>query len=169
MDTKELEFWGNFFLSAAKGQQDLDSWSQWLRKGADGATTGAEAMKALWAQMTQSPPTGSPVGPFGDWATAGETFLRSYEQMAEMLGMVPRAEHDKLKKAYADLEQKFRKQVEIIHGLRERLHLAEEKDPPGDSVEELMRQSGEQFQQFVSDCMSLFTPPAGTPKQGKQD
>ena len=36
MDKNFLEFWGNFFINAAKGQQQLEDMGQWMSQGFKG-------------------------------------------------------------------------------------------------------------------------------------
>ncbi|MDT8274395.1 MAG: hypothetical protein RRA35_14475, partial [Desulfomonilia bacterium] len=47
MDKEFMEFWGNFFLAAAKGQQQFEDMVKWLR----GNVSGAQEVTDLFTKL----------------------------------------------------------------------------------------------------------------------
>jgi len=169
MNPDVLEFWGNFLLAAARGQAHVEAMSKWARESMSGAMTGAEDFNVLFANWFGTGASAPEAVPqlVEAWEKLGQPLRASWEELAGLMGMVPAQKYEELEAQCRDLQEKLKTQVEVIHKLREQLHLARDHPPPAESVEELLRRQGDSFQQFVNDCMSLFVSPAD--KKGNED
>ncbi len=90
MDRQFLEFWGNFLLNAAKGQQPLEDMGKWM----GGRFTGFDALSNLFQKVyglekveEESPDY------LKMWTGAREDFTKSFKDYLALLGVVPREEH----------------------------------------------------------------------------
>ncbi len=113
MDRKFLEFWGNFLLNAAKGQEQAENFGRLLQ---DGFKT-FEQQLSLFQKLYGLDKKPDPSTPYAEmWAKAASDFTKSYQEFLGLMGVVPRddyealsREHEILKKKYAALEDKLRR------------------------------------------------------------
>ena len=113
MDRKFLEFWGNVLLSAAKGQEQVETLS---RLAGEGFKT-FEQQLALFQKFYGLDRKPDPAAPYAEmWKKAAEDFVQSYQEFMGLMGMVPREdyealarEHEALKKKVEELEESLRK------------------------------------------------------------
>ena len=159
MDRKFLEFWGNFLLSAAKGQEQVEFLG---RLAGEGAKT-FEQQLALFQKFYEFDKKPDPATPYAEmWAKAASDFVKSYREFMGFMGMVPREDYE----ALARENEALKKKVEDLETSLKRGR----KKPGGRDVdpsevvkgfEGLMRKQAEQFQALMASYGKLYE--AGTP------
>jgi len=154
VDRKFLEFWGNFLLNAAKGQEQVESMNRMVRDG----FKGFEQQLSLFQKLYGLDKKPEPSDPYAEmWAKAASDFTKSYQEFLGLMGVVPRedyealsGEHEALKKKYAALEEKLR---------RGRAKPGGSEIGPSEVVkgfEGLMNKQAEQFQALMSSYGKLY-------------
>jgi hypothetical protein len=150
LDKQFLEFWGNLFLSAARGQRQLDEFSRWMSQG----MSGFRGLNDMFRQFYGLGREGS--GDAVDWNTARDSFDKAYRAYLDTLGVVPAADYLALKKQLEALQKKAQDQEAALRKLR--LELSESKMAQGDVVrgfQELIEVQSEQFRE-LTDSFSRF-------------
>jgi hypothetical protein len=148
MDTKFMEFWGNFLLNAAKSQQQLEDMTKWMKDGFSGFEEFSSLFQKVYGleKVDQESPDYSKL-----WAGAQENFTKSFKDYLALLGVVPLDEHLALVNKYETLKEKAASQEETIKHLR--MLFAEGKKEEFQEVsgrfEELAKKQGEQFQKLI--------------------
>ncbi len=148
MDKYFLEFWGNFLLSAARGQEQFKDLSNWMQQG----FRGYEELTKLFqkAYGLDRSAEGTP-DYLRAWVNAQEDFKRSFNGYLALLGVVPRDEHLALIRKYEELKEKVASQEETIRHLRILLAEAKGLDNEGAAqhIDSLIKRQGEQFQKLM--------------------
>lgn len=152
MDSKFLEFWGNYMLAAAKGQQQIDDLYKWMEQGFSG-------FKDLTATFRDYYDLDSNRRQNGDsddaWQTAADGFRNSYEAYLNLIGAVSKQKFRELEQKVVALEEKLAERDETITILRDLL--AEKGTYQGETVKALQdlvnKQAGafESFMKSISD------------------
>jgi hypothetical protein len=154
MDSKFLEFWGNFLLNAAKGQEQAESMNRMVQEG----FKTFEQQLSLFEKFYGLDKKPDPTTPYAEmWAKAASDFAKSYQEFLGLMGTVPREdyealakEHEALKKRAADLEVTLR---------REKKKTGSGEADPTEVVkgfEGLMKKQTEQFQALVASYGKLY-------------
>jgi hypothetical protein len=154
MDRKFLEFWGNFLLNAAKGQEQAESLNRMVREG----FKTFEQQLSLFEKFYGLDKKPDPSTPYAEmWAKASTDFAKSYQEFLGLMGTVPREdyealarEHEALKKKAADLEEALR---------RGKKKTGSGEADPSEVVkgfEGLMQKQTEQFQALVASYGKLY-------------
>jgi len=154
MDRKFLEFWGNFLLNAARGQEQAESLNRLVREG----FKTFEQQLSLFEKFYGLEKKPDPSTPYAEmWAKAASDFAKSYQEFIGVMGMVPREdyetlarEHEALKKKTADLEEALRRGKKKAGG-RE-MDTAE----IAKGFEGLMKKQAEQFQSLMASYGKLY-------------
>ncbi len=114
MDSKFLEFYGNFLLNAAQGQKQFEELSDWLHEGYNGFMEIEDALKK-YNKMT---------GFQNDINQDKEelkqemdSFFSSFSTHVKQMGWIPEKEHNDLKKKYETLKKKIVEQQKTIDQL----------------------------------------------------
>lgn len=162
MDRKFLEFWGNFLLGAAKGQEQVETLG---RLASEGART-FEQQLALFQKFYGLDKKPDPSSPYAEmWTKAASDFMKSYQEFMGLMGMVPRddfealsRENEALKKKVEDLEESLRRGEKRPGG--------KDMDPAEvvKGFEGLMKKQAEQFRALMSAYGKLYE----TGKPGKR-
>jgi hypothetical protein len=160
MDKNLLEFWGNFFLTAAKGQKQVEEISKMTKSGMWGMPDMSDMMSAspgmdVFAKASNEY--------FKLFTRTNEEVQRSIKDFLALMDLVPR-------KDYLDLREEFeayKKSVEEKNKGNMGKMLGEEMSLQAQglrSFEELMRNQTKQFQDLMTNFTKLVnqsqTPPA---------
>jgi len=155
MDTQFMEFWGKFWLNAAKSQKQLEDMAEWMRCG----MTGFEELTSLFrkAYGLEKNELTSPDF-MKAWAAAQENFTKSFKDYLALLGVVPREEYLALARKYEELKEKVQSQEETIKHLRMLLSAASKEEFQGlaGQLEGLVQKQGEQFQNLMDSFSQAF-------------
>ena len=152
MDSKFLEFWGNYLLAAAKGQQQLEDLNQWIHQG----FKGFEELTTLFTKFYGlEHPRKENTGSALDWQKAADGFRDSFNAYLDLMGAVPRdkyqaleQKHDALIKKVADQEET----IKILRGL-----LAEEGTYQGETAKVFQDLANKQVDAFEAFMKSMAT------------
>ena len=144
MDRHFLEFWGNFLLNAARGQEQVEEMAKWIQQGFSGFEHLKGVFRDYYGLNEESPED------LKAWKKAESDFRKSLKDYLSLFGVVPVDEHLALVKKYEELKDKVVAQEETIRNLR---ILLEEKGFDQARVisgfQELMVEQGEQFRKLV--------------------
>ena len=117
MDRHFLEFWGNFLINAAKGQQQFDELTQWMHQGFKGfEELTALFRKAYGLEKPESTPEYQQT-----WHKATREFRESLNTYLSLLGVIPLSEHLALVEKYEALKKENADQLKTIQRLRDLL------------------------------------------------
>ena len=103
MDSKFLEFWGNFLLSAAKGQEQVESMTRLLR---DGFKTFEQQLSLFQKFYSLEEETESTAPGADMWTKAAADFMKSYQEFIGLMGVIPRENYDALSRENEELKKK---------------------------------------------------------------
>lgn len=170
MDKNFLEWWGNFLLSVARGQRQMDDMDRWLSQGFKGFPDLTAMMKRAYgvADDARKEPDAA-----AQWRKANEQFLESYGEFLDGMGVVPKADHLRLVKKYEALKEKAAEQEETIRHLR---MLKEERAPGGEEQEaavqgfqEILQRQTEQFQELMGSLSRFYGDSAPSSSEKEAD
>lgn len=165
MDSRFLEFWGNFLLSSAKGQKQMEDLARWMGQGFKAA--GFEDLTAMFTNaygLSDLDASGSP--DMHLWETAARQFRRSFEEYMVLMGMVPNAEHQQLREKYEALKEKCALQKETISHLRELLGVGKAgQDEVVKEFQAVLEKQSTQFQDLISSSTRFLKDTAESKKE----
>lgn len=165
MDKKFLEFWGNCFLNAAKGQEQIESLTRLMHEGFGAFEQQMDLFRRLYNfdEKVDSAPNDS------DFISqAAETYRKSYREFLDLFGLVSKEDYESL--------------AEKCEGLREKLAVLEKKtnNPkrPADGneietselvqgFESLMKKQTDQFQELMQSFANIKRTEA--PAKARED
>ena len=154
MDRQFLEFLGNFFLNAAKGQKQLEDMTQWIGGGLSGFDELSGMFRKFYG-INGLPPASSDYT--RAWEMASENFKKSYHEWLDLMNVIPKSEYQTLEKKCAALEKTVASQDETIRQLRKLL--SEKGLPYADTVKgftRMMEEQGHQFQELMDSLGKAF-------------
>lgn len=155
MDRQFLEFWGNFLLNAAKGQQLLEDMGKWMGSGFSGFDELTSLFRKIYGLEGVNRESSDYLKM---WSGAQEDFKKSFKDYLALLGVVPRDEYMALVKKYEELKEKCESQEETVRRLR--MLLSEAKTQEYQNVaghfEELVKKQGDQFQKVMHSLSQMF-------------
>ena len=149
MDRQFLEFWGNYLLAAAKGQQQLEDLNRWIHQGFGGF----EELTAMFKKFygLEHPPQEN-TDSTAAWQNAVAGFRNSFNAYLDLMGVVPRDKYQALEQKCAALQDKAADQEETIKVLRNLL--AEEGTYQGETVkvyQDLVKKQSDAFETLMRD------------------
>jgi len=147
MDRQFLEFWGNYLLSVAKGQKQLEDVTRWIHGGFSGVDELSALFKKYYGleEKSQDAPESSAA-----WERAAADFKKSFGDSFSIMGWVSKDEYRILEEENQVLKQKVEAQEETISRLRDLL-----KNPgtdPGqalDVLQDLINKQNAEFQKLM--------------------
>jgi len=152
LDKQFLEFWGNFLLSAAQGQRQVDEFARWLSQGMRGVSDLTAMFQQCYGLGNRRTEEQS------DWKTARNSFETAFRAYLDALGCVPKSDHMALQTQLQGLKQKTEEQEAALRKLRQ--ELAESRLAQGDVVrgfQELIQVQSEQFRELTDSFSRLIT------------
>ena len=167
MDSRFLEFWGNFLLSAARGQKQMEDMARWMNQGFKAA--GFEDLAAMFTRaygLAGPDPEKVPDADF--WQAAGQQFRSSFEEYMKLMGMVPREEHRRLEKKYEALKKECDAHKETISHLRELLGAGKAgQDEVISAFQAIIEKQSSQFRDLVDSSTRFMKEATATPEAKK--
>ncbi len=155
MDRQFLEFMGNFMLSAAKGQKQVEDMAKWMGFG----FAGFEELSSFFRKIYGlEEPKRESADYRNLWTGAMEHFSASFKEYLALFGAQPREDYLALVKKVEELKERVESQDETIRHLR--ILLAEAKKEEYQSVaghfEDLVQKQAEQFQNLMDSLGHVF-------------
>jgi hypothetical protein len=153
VDKKFLEFWGNFLIGVAQGQQRLEDLTRFLQ----GDFTQTETLTNIFFKAYGLENLKDQDTDFQKlWEQSRQEFQVSRRAYLSLLGGVPREDYAELEQRYEELQARATDQEEIIQQLRS---LLEGKGLDYGAVtrnfQELIRKQTETVQDFFSGLTEL--------------
>ena len=147
MDSQFLEFWGNYLLAAAKGQQQLEDLNQWIRQG----FSGFEELSTMFNKFYGlEPPAKEDSDSTKAWQDAADEFRDSFNAYLDLMGVVSKDKYCALEQKYAALQKTAAEQADTIKILRDLL--AEEGTYQGETAkvfQDLVQKQAEAFETLM--------------------
>jgi hypothetical protein len=164
MDRHFLEFWGNFLINAAKGQQQFDELTQWMHQGFKGfEDLTAMFRKAYGLEKAESTPEPEYQQ---NWHKATREFRESLNAYFSLLGVIPLSEHLALLEKYEALKKENAEQLETIQRLRDLLGQRDSgQTAVVENFKELVSRQNEQFQKLMDSFGSYVKEASGGAKK----
>lgn len=155
MDRHFLEFWGNFLINAAKHKKRLEDMAKWMQQGFEGFDELTAMFNKFYGLEHLKKDT---TAYMETWETASKSFLNSFKDYLDLMGMVPKDEHLALVKKYEELKEKVSAQEETINHLR--LLLEAEKTESQEKLVQgfydLIEKQSDQFQKTMEAFSFVF-------------
>ena len=153
MDKHFLEFWGNFLISVAKGQQQLEDLASFLQ----GNSPKPDRLADIFLKAYGLENLNDRQSEFQKmWEKSKQDFQESYRAYINILGVVPREDYAELARQCEELQAKVADQEETIKYLRS---LLEEKGLDytvmTKNFQELVKKQAETVQDFFSALADL--------------
>jgi hypothetical protein len=157
MDKNFLEFWGNFLLNAARGQEHLDDMNKCIHEGFKGFEQHTSLFRKYYGldRESESSPNYMEI-----WSKAAADFQNSYKEFLSLMGWVSKEEYLDLAEKYEALKEKSASHEETTRHLKM-------KSPARDidqgevvkGFEVLMEKQAEQFQELMKSFGQLYKEP----------
>ena len=147
MDSKFLEFWGNYMLAAARGQQQLEDLNKWMDRGFRGFKELSATFQKVYGLDANHDKDSESANA---WQLAADGFRNSYEAYLNLIGAVPNERYDELKQNIDELETKLAERDETITILRDLL--SEKGTYQGETVkalQDLVNKQAGAFESFM--------------------
>ena len=148
MDSKFLEFWGNYLLAAARGQKQLEDLNQWIDQG----FKGFEDLTAMFNKFYGITPSRKKDDETTRaWQSAAADFRNSFDAYIELMGLVSKDKYQALEEKFDALQKKAAEQEESIQILRKLL--AEDGTYQGETIkafQDLMNKQADAFETLMN-------------------
>ena len=148
MDRHFLEFWGNYLLSVAKGQKQLEDMTRWIHQGFKSADEMAVMFKKYYGleDCDRSKPESASA-----WEKAAADFGKSFSEYFRVMGWISTEEYQALEEKNRSLEEKIARQDQTIKRLKDLL-----SQPVIDQgltlnvLQDLIKKQSDEFQQLMT-------------------
>ena len=151
MDKNFMEFWGNFLLSAAKGQRQLHEMARWIDQGFSGLEDLDHMFRQFYSMNSESPDYPESL------KKAEADFRKSFEDTLTIFGVVPRDKHLELVKKHEELKEKVAAQEQTIKQLQTVLEgKGVDHANAANAFQELLQKQGDQFKQLLESFTELY-------------
>ncbi len=156
MDKRYLEFWGNFFLQAARSQEQMEELNRLARQGFHMAEAQWSLFRKFYG-LEDSVESGAAKG--GWWQKSFADFKEHYREFLELLGVVPKEEYDELAAKYEALKKEAADREKIGMKMPEELGYDQEELAKG--VQDLVSRQSEQFKELMRSFGQLYAKEDG--------
>jgi hypothetical protein len=155
MDNNFLETWGNMFMTAAKGQKQIDDFSKMMKEGIDAFQGKNALLCALPGLDALSQITSEYLKIFTEFSGEIQNSLKDY---LALLDLVPKKEYQELLKENEALKKSIeeKKRSKVGKMLDEELSLQTEGLK---SFEKLIKNQTEQFADLMTGFTTFFSQP----------
>jgi len=155
MNKAFYEFWGNYFLTLARGHQQTENLSALMNQGLEGMNDLAALFRRCYDIKADTATGKDPAS--SHWQSAMEDFKRSLTQFADLWGWVPQADYQQVVRERDDLQKKVQKQEAVIVELRALLN----EEGKGHAVlvdhwKRSIKEQNDQFQVLMESIRSSF-------------
>lgn len=164
MDRRFLEFMGNFMLSVAKGQENLEDMARWMNAG----LPGHEEFTALFGRIYGLTESRKDQADHQKALTAAmDLFSASLRECLSLFGAVPRREYLELARKVDELKERVESQEKTIRQLRTLMTEAgrEESGDVAGQFQDLVRRQAEQYQKLMESLEQVFRPGDSPPDE----
>ncbi len=153
MDPQFLEFLGNFLITAAKGQKNMEDMKKWMGNGLSGFNDITEMYKKFYG-LDRLPENSEQYTRL--WEDSMESFGKSFQEYLNTLGVVSRKEYLELYDKCVELEKRVSEQEENAKNLRILFKdRGIDQSNMMEGFQEIVKSQTDKFQEI----MDLFTGP----------
>ena len=148
MDRHFLELWGNYLLSVAKGQKQVEDFYNWMRQGLKGADELTEMFKKIYDlnDYNESDPKST-----SDWDKAARNFRETSGDYFRMMGWISIEEFQALEEENQLLKSKIEEQDQKIQRLQNLLSQPSiDQHQTLNVLQDLINKQGEEFQKLLT-------------------
>jgi hypothetical protein len=146
MDKKYLEFWGNYFLSAARSQEQLEELARLAKQGFNMMEEQWGLFRKFYGMVDSAE---SDVKERDRRQKSFADFKKGYKEFLELMGAVPKEEYDELVSRYEALKKEVAERKKTG-----RLSISDEMgydpDELAKGVQDLIKRQSEQFEELMN-------------------
>lgn len=154
MDTSFFEFWGQSFLSIAKGQRQMDEFNRWLSGGLDGSDSLSTLFRQIYG-LDKVEKGGAEYLKL--YEKAMQSFQQSFREYLRLFDVTPREEHESLMKECETLKQKVSEQEQTIGHLKKILgDKGLESAETVRDLQDVLKKQVDQFQKMMTTMGQAF-------------
>ncbi|MDX9746744.1 MAG: hypothetical protein WCX84_04045 [Syntrophales bacterium] len=154
MDKRFLEFWGNFLIHAARGQEQVETLQRLANEGFRACEFHMNLFREFYGLKKKADPS-EINDQIREKATAD--FLESCREFTGLLGLVPRKTYDALVRENDDLKSRI---TELEKALKTSGKKTRRQEPESGlvakGIEGLMKKQADQFQTLMTTYGKLF-------------
>ena len=156
VDSKFLEFWGNYLVTVARGQRQLEDLSRWIRQGFQGLDDLRAAFERSYGLDRLQP---NQKAYEAAWKQATAEFRKSFRETFAVLGWVAEEEADALRQENRQLRDQVAKQEQTIRRLRGMLEAQGlDQDKAVEVFRDLIQKQSREFEKLMKN-ISPSSPP----------
>jgi len=148
MDRHFLEFWGNYLLSVARGQKQLEDISRWIDQGFKSTDEMTTMFKNYYGLDDYD--RGNPENTTA-WEKATVEFKKSFVDTFRIMGWVSNEEHQALEEENRALKNRITEQDQTIQRLKSLLSQPViDQNQTLNVLQDLIQKQGEEFQRLMT-------------------
>ena len=158
MDANFLEFFGQMLIQAAKGQRQMDQFSNLMQQGLNATNRSefSDTFQRLYGLTDISKESDQYTGLF---QKTQADFIAAYGEFMGLMGLVPEKKYKQLEEEYQALEKKCLAQEKKIAQLEAKLGKSNNPgDDLTDQLSDLIKQQKSEFNNTIKALSSLFDP-----------
>ena len=160
MDTKFLEFWGNYLLAVSRGQQRMEDLSLWMQQG----FAGFQQLNDMFRAFYGLPASESKSSKFDKaWHSATAAFNESYKEYLKQLGWVSRQDFEDL----ARENEALKREVETLEKTVKRIQNQIDSDKTVSALQELADKQSREFNNLMQTFSEAMEKAASKNKKNK--
>ncbi len=153
MDRHFLEFWGNYLLSVARGQKQLEDITRWIHQGFEGANEMTTMFKNFYGldEYDRSNPESTSA-----WEKAAADFRKSFSDNLRIMGWISKEDYQALEEENRALKSKIAEQDQTVKLLKSLLSQPViDQNQTLNVLQDLIQKQSEEFQRL----MTNLSPP----------
>ena len=156
VDSKFLEFWGNYLVTVARGQRQLEDLPRWIRQGFQGLEDLRAAFERSYG-LERFKPNQSAYE--AAWKQATVEFRKSFRETFAALGWVADEEVEELRQENQRLRDQVAKQEQTIRRMRALLEAKGlDQDKAVEVFRDLIQKQSRDFEKLMKN-LSPSSPP----------
>ncbi len=158
MDASFLELFGQMLIQAAKGQRQMDQFSNWRKQGFNAANLPGfnDYFQRLYG-LKNIAKESDQYGKLSQKAQAD--FLTAYGEFMGVMGLVPEKKYEALQQEFEALEKKCQAQEKMMTQLKAKLGKSKSpSDDLTDQLTDLIEQQRSEFSNTIKALSSIFDP-----------
>jgi hypothetical protein len=150
MDKNFLEFWGQFFMNAAQGQQQLENWNKWFTQSMGGENPFLKTMSMFKPQEIEKPKEAAPEI-FEMTKKATDAYKEVFKATLSMFDMISKEDYTKLLNENEQLKEKIAQQQEMIQNVKKQSNNDSfDQEDVVSNLTEIVTNQTKQFQELMN-------------------
>jgi len=164
VDKEFMEFWGNFFLAAAKGQQQFEDMVTWLRGNVSGTQEVTDLFTKLYGvdEFLKNTPEYLKF-----WNASLLDFQKSFREFLSLMDLVTKDDFTKILNEKEELEAQVHSLENTVEELQQLLKEKYSLDESVAGFQALMSEQTRQFQEMIKGLGEVFVEDQSPGEQEK--